>query len=323
MKILRTVLVIVALICGARHAAAETASSPRGSWWKTPDQRGVELLESGDAASASQIFRDSRWRGVSQYRNGNFADAQKEFSVASDPDSLYNAGTAAARAGDYQTAVEKFEQVIEVDPAHDDATHNLSISRQLLKKQQSSDQQGDSGDDSEQSEAGQQGDEQNGAQQNGAQQNGEQQDGGQQSQQGQQPTGESQQSDSSETDNQDGNGELSTSAEDARAEQANSDEQSGEEQSAETRSAAEQNQPDGEQTENAEAQQAQSGGELEQNDAGNAADFVDSKPISESEQATEQWMRRIPDDPSQLLRNKIKLNHMIQHENVTDLPEPW
>ena len=45
--------------------------------------------------------------------------------------------------------------------------------------------------------------------------------------------------------------------------------------------------------------------------------------LTEDQQATEQWLRLIPDDPSQLLRNKIKLNHMLEHSEVRDTKEPW
>ena len=309
----------------------EDNQAPGSSWWKTPDQRGAELLQSGDAAGASHVFRDSRWRGVSQYRNGNFAEAQKEFSTGADPTSLYNAGTAAARAGDYETAIEKFEQVMEADPNHLDAAHNLDISRQLREKQQqSSDQQGDSGDgdDSEQSEDSE-------SQQDGQQQDGQQQD-GEQGQQSEQQSGNSEQN-TDENNSQDGQGELSTDADDAKEAQRDAEQQTATEQTATEQTATEQtateqsadSEPAGQQVQSETEQAQQSGAEQEQaepaepGDANRTAESARREPISESEQATEQWMRRIPDDPSQLLRNKIKLNHMIQHENVTDLPEPW
>jgi len=280
------------------------------SWWKTQDQRGVELLQSGDAEKASEVFRDSQWRGVSHYRNGNFAEAQKEFSGSTDPQSLYNEGTAAARAGDYQTAVEKLEQLTESDPAHMDGAHNLDIARQLLDaQQQSSDdsQQGEQ-DDSESSDSEEQSGDQS---QSSDQQQNEQQDGEQQDGEGQQ--GESQQSDAETSDQQNGDrgGELSADEDEAKAAAEENQNQS-------AQSPSEQEQSE---SSNAQAGNEQPDEQSEQSES--VANFSPGEPISESEQATEQWMRRIPDDPSQLLRNKIKLNHMIQHENVRDLAEPW
>ena len=86
-------LVIVVSLAGC---ATEVLADSSGSWWKTRDQRGVELLQSGDAAAASEVFKDSEWRGISHYRNGNFAEAQKGFAGSADLNSLYNEGTAAA-----------------------------------------------------------------------------------------------------------------------------------------------------------------------------------------------------------------------------------
>ena len=79
-------VIVVSLACCATEVFADSS----GSWWKTRDQRGVELLQSGDAAAASEVFKDSEWRGVSHYRNGNFAEAQKEFAGSTDLNSLYN-----------------------------------------------------------------------------------------------------------------------------------------------------------------------------------------------------------------------------------------
>ena len=301
-------VIVVSLACCATEVLADSS----GSWWKTRDQRGVELLQSGDAAAASEVFKDSEWRGISHYRNGNFAEAQKEFAGSTDLNSLYNEGTAAARAGDYQAAVEKLEQVATADPAHADAQHNLDIARQLLEQQQQSDEseqgeseQGDEQDQQGESEENQAGDQD---QQQGDQQQGDQA-GNEQS--GQQQDGET----SDDQKNSDGGGELSASAEDAQANEDNA-----------AQSTEEQNQSEENPSEQQQAQQGQSEQDPSSTEAGESASAAGPEPIepiSESEQATEQWMRRIPDDPSQLLRNKIKLNHMIQHENVRDLVEPW
>jgi len=290
------------------------------SWGRTPDQRGARSLESGDAQTASEVFKDSGWRGISHYRSGNFAEAQREFSNASDNESRYNEGTAAARAGDYQTAVEKLQQAADANPNHEDALHNLEIVKQLLdNQQQSSDQNQDSdqdqqndaqeGNDTAAEKSGQDGE--TGDQQ--SQQNGEQ---GQQGDDSQSSQGEQ---DSSESQQSDGDGELSASAE--AANQSATEEEAPEDDSEPgARQEGQQQTDPSDQTEKQGGTAEQSGGA--QNAEANPTD-AQTQPMSESEQATEQWMRRIPDDPSQLLRNKIKLNHMIQHENVTDLPEPW
>ena len=47
------------------------------------------------------------------------------------------------------------------------------------------------------------------------------------------------------------------------------------------------------------------------------------EPLTESEQATEQWLRRIPDDPAGLLRRKLEQSHRIEYPEVRNAQEPW
>jgi len=47
------------------------------------------------------------------------------------------------------------------------------------------------------------------------------------------------------------------------------------------------------------------------------------EPLTESQQATEQWLRQIPDDPSGLLRRKLQQSHRNDYPSVQDLREPW
>ena len=47
------------------------------------------------------------------------------------------------------------------------------------------------------------------------------------------------------------------------------------------------------------------------------------RPLSEGEQATEQLLRRIPDDPAGLLRRKLEQSHRSEYPEVRDAREPW
>jgi len=40
--------------------------------------------------------------------------------------------------------------------------------------------------------------------------------------------------------------------------------------------------------------------------------------MTEREQATEQWLRQIPDDPDGLLRRKLLQNHRSEYPNVLE-----
>lgn len=322
---LRCYLLVGLIVLPVRAFALDASG-----WWKTPDQRGVELLQSGDAKAASEVFKQPGWRGISHYRDGNYADAQTEFSRADGLDSVYNEGTAAAHVGDYPTALEKFQEVIKADPDHEDAQHNLEITKQLIDlQQQQSEQSQDSESGQDKSEDESQGESQDESKQgesDSSDSDTSSQDGSQQAKSDQQGNSDKQSQNNDgqqKTDDsksgRENDGELSTSAEDVKK-QAQEQEQTQENEalSESTRSQSDTNEGD-----SGDTGRAQKEGEGAESEQAQAIDPTQLQPISESEQATEQWIRRIPDDPSQLLRNKIKLNHMIQHESVKDMPEPW
>ncbi len=270
--------------------------------WSREDQRGYELLEQGKPDEAANVFVDPQWRGISQFRSGNFQAAQEEFAKTTGDAALYNQGTAAARAGDYQGAIEMLQKLVENSPDHADARHNLEIVRKLLdndeSQQQNQDQQSSENEQENQQqdgqesneaegESGEQSQEQSSAQQ--SRQDGElsadPSDAGQQNDESAEPQGEP----DDEQNGEDAEGEAQSSGSDS-----NDDETEGQRDDSDP--------------------SAQSGLEPGENSPGE---------MSENEQATEQWLRRIPDDPSQLLRNKIRLNHMIDHAEVRDMQEPW
>jgi len=48
-----------------------------------------------------------------------------------------------------------------------------------------------------------------------------------------------------------------------------------------------------------------------------------NKQLTEQEQATEQWLRQIPDDPAGLLQRKLQNRHMTDYPEVRDSAKPW
>jgi len=45
--------------------------------------------------------------------------------------------------------------------------------------------------------------------------------------------------------------------------------------------------------------------------------------LTEREQANEQWLRQIPDDPAGLLQRKIQNRHLTDFPKVIDSDKPW
>ena len=101
-----------------------------GFWqdlWRTRDQQAAALPEQGDAERAAQLFDDPDWQASAAYQAGNYADAAQTFAARRDVDGLYNAGTALARAGEFDAAIETLQAALQIDPEHADARFNLDL----------------------------------------------------------------------------------------------------------------------------------------------------------------------------------------------------
>ena len=270
--------------------------------WLRADQQGQRALEEGDAARAADLFRDPRWRGAAKYQAGDYRGAVDALEKHSDADDLYNRGNALARMGQFPEAVAAYDQALTLHPDHEDAKFN----RELVRKQMQPPPQ-------EQPE-----------QQDGKQQDGDQASGGQ-GKGNQGATGEDQsgagasQADGGETQAapQDNAGEPAGDATPNPASSANDPETADAGNTgatppeaaggAEARNTAE----DPAQMNRAEGDARASQPEAQTDEKSIAGQAADA-PINEDQQALEQWLRRIPDDPGGLLRRKFQYQYQVR-----------
>lgn len=231
--------------------------------WLNKDQQAQRALDAGDVSDAAALFEDTEWRAVARYRGGDYAGSAAEFAASGDPRSLYNLGNAMAMQGEFEAAIDAYEQVLEMRPDDEDAQYNLELVRQLQEQQQQQEQET-------------QGDDQQSTENPGGE--GEQSDGeSQQDQQGEEGSSQSQQQ-ASEQD----------AAERSEDEMTEEDLQALQE---ELERAAE------------EAQQGEAPEQLTE------AELAELREQQEAQQAMEQWLRRIPDDPGGLLRRKFRYQY--------------
>ncbi|PHS62962.1 MAG: hypothetical protein COB09_12025 [Thalassobium sp.] len=188
--------------------------------WQTPDQQGAELFEQ-DPAKAAEAFNDPNWRGSAAYRAGDYESAAKAFAEGPQTAiSQYNRGNALLQAGKPDEAIAAYDEALKLNPEMKEAAANRETAEKL-KQQKEQQQQQDGQQQNGQQQNGQQqnGQQQNGQQQNGQQQNGQQQNGQQQN--GQQQNG--QQQNGQQQDGQQQNGQQQNaqdqSADDAFAQQ--------------------------------------------------------------------------------------------------------
>ncbi len=279
---------VLALAC--LPLAPQPARAADGGWFRTGDQAGARAFEQGDYAGAAERFADRAWRGAARYRAGDYEQALAEYAEGDSASAHYNRGNALARLGRYDEAVSAYDSALERDPADADARHNKALIEKLIEqqRQQQPPQQGQS--DDEQREQDEQRGEQQGENQAGG-------DSGSQSQPDQQQQPQSQGDASGEPGE-----EKSEQAEAAQKDEA---EAAGEE----------------EQQQQARPEQ----GEQDEQQADSPQQMAEAQSESDAEraQATEQWLRQIPDDPAGLLRRKFQYQYKQRYGDAPYEGDRW
>ena len=283
--------------------------------WARPDQQAYQALQHGDAKSAARLFTDPRWQSVAHYRAGDYAAAATEFSREHQPDALYNQGNALAHAGKLEEAAQAYRQALQQQPSHEDARHNLKIVEDLLKRrQQNKSEQGNSKNKQQQDQKSQQTQGQSGQNQSQARQR------KQDSQQGQSPSAQQQQAKNQGTQSGQGRQQQQNAA-NAQRQGAQTAQAGKPDDTPKTRdnpphekSAADSaNAVNAEKAGQGKDQQpmpATSVAQTKADEQNRSVAGIDTQSTkTESAQALEQWLRRIPDDPGGLLRRKFMLQH--------------
>jgi len=305
------VLLLVALPPSGRPNAME--------WWRTADQQGSQLFEQQRYAEAGQKFRDPLWQGSAWYRAGDYQKSLQAFSQVDNATGWYNRGNALAALQRYQEAIDAYQQALQRDPQLADASYNLELVKQAARQpqqggqgqggQQQNQQQGNQGQGSRQQDnqhgsQGQQDQQQGSASQGAQQQPGAgPQAGGQQRQTAAQQrpsTGSPQATDASRPTSQPQPGQqdtLQAPATDARVQpDASPGDDKGMQAAAPTDSSPR---------------------------PGTVAGMPDGDPEATEHSQLQHWLQQLPDDPSLLLRNKLRQYHQRRQQQPPQMEEPW
>ncbi len=278
--------------------------------WQTQDQQAQQLLKQNQTEEAADTFKDPEWKAIANYKTGNFDEAITHFQEGSSAQDKFNLGNALTQKGEYDPAIHAYKEALTLQPEFAEAQENLRIAEQLKslseQNQQNQDgqqqqdgekQQGDESQESSQSQEQSQGEQgENSEQKNSA----ENQEGGEASDQKQQISEEESQS----QDKQD--------ALDKHYNQDGSDEEQDNKQAL----SPEEEKKDGEEGENEEQEKSTLVKPEDQNQDENDTDGEGtmmqrqmSPEEMEQQQSLEQWLRKVPDDPSGLLREKFRYEY--------------
>ena len=235
--------------------------------WLRRDQRAYQALQEKNPGRAATLFDDPEWRGAAQFRSGEFEKSAATLSPVDSADGQYNRGNALAKGGKLQPAIEAYDRALAMNPAHEDARFNRDLLQKYLD------------DHPQQKEQ-------------------------QQQQQQQQDQNKGQDDKGKPGDSKDSSGDGEQRADKQSGQQKGQQGDKGKPGDSQANGdSEEQGQKDNEQQEQsaANAQQQKQDGQ----DSPNKAPGPEDVEKWASEQAAEQWLRRVPQDPGGLLRRKF------------------
>jgi len=327
-------LLVVFTLPLPQPAYADESTGILQNLWLTPDQQAMQAFRDNDHARAANTFTDPRWQASALYRNGNYGRSAELLKDIKSSDAQYNRGNALANMGQYQEALKAYDEALSLDAGNEDAAYNRERVKQALDAMKQQGQQ------AEQQNEQQDGQQQDGQQQDGQQgqasdqQQGEQQDADQRQQNAQQSSDDEQgeeTTDTSEQGDQDQAQDVERQDVERRdqpspGQMSEQQQKNQEEQSLQQRDAEqEQQQAQKEMEDYLKSQQQDT---VQNRDGDEPPQEVEVNPeqveasITEKQQATRQWLRRIPDDPSGLLRRKF----LYQYKHLPDQrdsEQPW
>ncbi|CAG7855827.1 hypothetical protein MCAMS1_00099 [biofilm metagenome] len=251
------------------------------SLWKSKDQQAQEAFNNQQYDKASELFENPDWKAAALYKTGRYDKALENFKAGKTGDSFYNQGNALAQSGQLQAAIDAYKKALAINPNDDDAKYNKALIEKELEKQKQ-----------------------------------EQQQNQQQNKDKNKDSNDTKKQEQKKDGDKSGNPEQDQSHE-SRDEQ-NQDEQKPEQKPEQSQESTEQ-QADKQSEEPKEQENKPESAKPEK--AGQSADKEDAKkpdastpqPLeqmtAEQKQASEQWLKRIPDDPAGLLKRKFKYQY--------------
>lgn len=290
--------------------------------WLRADQQADQAFQAGEFATASETAQDPMLRGNANYSQGNYEQAIESFSTVTGKntvDALYNKANSLAKLGRYDEAIAAYNDVLKQQSNFSDATTNKKHIEILLKKQK--EQQKQQQNKQDQQKSAEKGDKQT-----------DKESKKQQEEEGEQQKNTSnKQQDAKESDSSD---EEKKSTE----QQNKAQDKAGKKDNAFDQASQDQEEKKDQQQEALEKEQAQQ--QTKQNPASASEQQDDNNKPSTSAEAIEkqaakqlnreekiaadQWLRRIPDNPGNLLQRKFKYQYQQRRApEGTSGSNPW
>ena len=239
--------------------------------WQNKDQQAQQAYKNNQFEQAANLFKNPDWKAAAHYKAGEYDKALDSLKVNQTALSAYNQGNALAQSGQLEEAVKAYEKALTLNPDDADAKYNKALVEKELEKQKQEQKPQDKKQDDKQ----------------------------QQSKENSDPKKADDKSEKSEE--QKAAEQKPEQSDEKKSEQQKAEEQKAEEDK-EQQKKQEEKKPDTEQAKQAEQKKDESKEPPKPTPA-------DAKPSDEEQQANEQWLKRIPDDPAGLLKRKFKYQY--------------
>ncbi len=266
--------------------------------WKNQDQRAYEKLQADKAAEAAKEFTQPDWQASAEYKAGNFAEAATKFSTQNSATGHYNRANALAKSGKLEEAIKAYDKALSLDANLEDAKKNRKIVEDALKKQQEQQNNQDQNQQDQNNSDQQKQDQQDQQQKKQDQQNQNQQD-----QNSDQQKSDQQQNSSSGQNSYNQNQSQENASQSSQGNQSQMDSQTSSSAASQMNQAA--------QTSSAQSEEQKSD-EQKEAEAKALAEMQKDGLTEEERKNLEQWLRRVQDDPSGLLRRKFEYEYRKQ-----------
>jgi Ca-activated chloride channel homolog len=271
--------------------------------WNNADQQATTALQNGDAKQAAELFNDPQWKATAKYKSGDYQSAAELLNSIDTAEANYNRGNALARANDLKNAIKAYERALQLDPEHDDAKYNKQLLEKAQQKENKESQQDKNNKDSQDSKDQQKGDSKDSAKQ-----------------QNDQNSEQSENTDNNAAENSDKKSQEKNTEQKQNESENPSDEQ-----------------PDKKKSQSSDSKQSEQPDEAKKQQTARTKDEAENQPSEEErkamqqqlseqtpdleQQKTQQWLKKIPDDPGGLLRRKFKYQYGRQQNHNEQ--NPW